>query len=92
MKRLGLSRKEISKVLHGGSFNDVIFNDGVSVREQLSKPIVNEQEENKNIIENISAENKKVEIVVHDAVIEHEVVVDNIHEEKQEVNDKNLVK
>lgn len=92
MKRLGLSKKEISKVLHGGSFNDVIFNDGVSVREQLSKPIVNEQEENKNIIENISTENKKVGIVVHDAVIEHEVVVDNIHEEKQEVNDKNLVK
>ena len=32
MKRLGLSREEISKVLHGGSFNDVKFNDGMTVR------------------------------------------------------------
>ena len=92
MKRLGLSRKEISKVLHGGAFNDVKFNDGVSVREQLEKPLVIEQEEIKNNVENISNENKKVEIIVHDAAIEQEVVIDNKHEEKQEVKDINLFK
>ena len=34
MKRLGLDRKEISKVLHGKAFNDVKFNDGMTVREK----------------------------------------------------------
>lgn len=31
MKALGLSREEISKVLHGGAFNSVKFNDGMTV-------------------------------------------------------------
>lgn len=35
MKKLGLPKEEISKVLHGGSFGDVKFNDGRNVREIL---------------------------------------------------------
>ena len=38
MKRLGLSKQEISKVLHGGAFNDVKFNDGLTVRSKQLRP------------------------------------------------------
>lgn len=38
MKRLGLSREEISKVLHGGAFNSVKFNDGMTVYAKQSHP------------------------------------------------------
>ena len=38
MQRLGLSKEEISKVLHGGSFNNVRFNDGLTVFTKLQHP------------------------------------------------------
>jgi hypothetical protein len=38
MLKLGLNKKEISKVLHGGTFNDVKFLDGMTVKEKLLHP------------------------------------------------------
>jgi hypothetical protein len=83
MKRLGLSKKEISKVLHGGAFNSVRFNDGMTV---YAKQLHPEQPDLIQVEELPQVEVKNIEEKVK---IEPEKVVVN---DKPEVNEnRNLI-
>ena len=97
MTRLGLDRTEISKVLHGGTFQDVKFIDGMTVRRKMMNPNekdilrsteVVKQEDN---IE-INLDNNKIQqIIVEDAAnlddsksVSNEIIEEEVKEVKIE--------
>ena len=89
MKRLGLDRKEISKVLHGKAFNDVKFYDGMTVREKQADPTKKDFVEQNGLLSDnvseVSVEEKKFEkmsIIVEGAndanlILDNEILEDS---------------
>lgn len=89
MKRLGLDRKEISKVLHGKAFNDVKFYDGMTVREKQADPTKKDFVEQNGLLSDnvseVSIEEKKFEkmsIIVEGAndanlILDNEILEDS---------------
>ena len=78
MKRLGLSKKEISKVLHGGDFNSVKFLDGSTVYIKQLHP---EDEDTIQMEEIVQVQEiskvQKLPIQEENEIVDEEVSVDN---------------
>ena len=95
MKNLGLDPKEISKVLHGGAFNDVKFNDGMTVREKLENQDVKDfvpQNQEVSQVKKEEVNSNRISLIVDD-VNEVNDVLDNQIEENTNVKsiEKNVV-
>ena len=87
MKQLGLSSEEISKVLHGGAFNDVVFNDGLTAREKQANPTVTDtlsQPESGRLVNVHKIEehnSKRIGIIVDEVITEMPILENKIEEE-----------
>ena len=94
MQRLGLAKEEISKVLHGKSFNDVLFRDGLTAREKLKNPNVKDNIASDELLQidgllipnDEISETKslsKEEIIVEEAMDKLEIANNEIEEAEQ---------
>lgn len=70
MESLGLAKEEISKVLHGGAFNEVKFNDGQTAKNKLANP-----EELNGFVEE--------DLLNKDSIVVTEVLNENFEKEEQ---------
>lgn len=84
MKRLGLSREEISKVLHGGAFNSVKFNDGMTVYSKQLHPEAKDYIQTEELLN--SGELFKVDLEPEKVALKDETVL-NEHRNSIEVNE-----
>ena len=86
MQNLGLSRKEISKVLHGGDFNSVRFNDGMTVYDKRLNPDVIDSTQ----IEQLTYVSRKVIVLNEPEVEQTEAQVNRVHSVSQNLQQENI--
>jgi hypothetical protein len=89
MLSLGLDAKEISKVLHGGAFNEVKFNDGMNVREKQQNPNMKDTISSNEVSNQVNVEiinEKRKSLVIEDAIDKSEILDNKIEEESKIIN------
>lgn len=89
MLSLGLDAKEISKVLHGGAFNEVKFNDGMNVREKQQNPNMKDTISSNEVSNQVNVEiinEKRKSLVIEDAIDKSQILDNKIEEESKIIN------